>query len=84
MIYQVVTVGQCSIRSVTAFGRFRCGSGLAVTLPLLCRPQPVLARTLAPGPLSLANRHYPGVAPTAAPYPDVEPAASIPAPLRVG
>ncbi len=69
---------QCSIRPAAALGSPRCGCGLAATLPRLCRPEPALAETLAPYPLSLSDRHHAGAAPAVAPHPDVhlvEPAA---------
>ena len=50
-------------------------------------PGPALADTLAPDPLSLCYGHHLGLAPAAAPHPDVhliEPAAIAPVPLRVG
>ncbi len=65
----------------------RCGSGLAATLPRLCRPGPALAEPLGPDPLCLGDRHHPGAAPAVAPHPDVhlvEPAAVAPVPLRIG
>jgi hypothetical protein len=80
-------IGQCSIRSTAALRRPRCGSGLAATLPRLCRPCPALADPLGPDPLRLDDRHHPGAAPAVAPHPDVhlvEPAAVAPVPLRVG
>ena len=80
-------IGQCSIRCAAALRRPRCGSGLAATLPRLCRPGPALAEPLCPDPLRLSNRHHPGAAPAVAPHPDVhlvEPAAVAPIPLRVG
>jgi hypothetical protein len=46
MNYDVI--GKCSIRSAAAFGRPRCGSGLAATLLRLCRPDPALTETLCP------------------------------------
>jgi hypothetical protein len=88
MTYDII--GQCSIRRAAALGSLRCGSGLAATLPRLCRPEgpePALADTLAPYPLSLSDRHHAGAAPAVAPHPDihlVEPAAVAPVPLRVG
>ncbi len=84
MTYDIID--QCSIRPAAAFGSPCCGSGLAATLPHLCRPVPALAETLAPHPLSLGDRHA-GAAPAVAPHPDVhlvEPAAVAPVPLRVG
>ena len=80
-------IGQCSIRSAAALRRPRCGSGLAATLPRLCRPGPALAEPLVPDPLRIGDRHHPGAAPAVAPHPDVnlvEPAAVAPVPLRVG
>ncbi len=67
----------------------RSRSGLAVSLPSLSCPDPALADTLAPDPLSLCYGHPPGVAPAITPHPDVhlrvvEPAAVDPVPLRVG
>jgi hypothetical protein len=85
MTYDIID--QCSIRPAAALGSLRCGSGLAATLPRLCRPEPALADTLAPYPLSLRDRHHAGAAPAVAPHPDVhlvEPAAVAPVPLRVG
>ena len=85
MTYDII--GQCSIRPAAALGSLRCGSGLAATLPRLCRPEPALADTLAPYPLSLSDRHHAGAAPAVAPHPDVhlvEPAAVALVPLRVG
>jgi hypothetical protein len=85
MTYDIA--GQCSISSAAALLRSRCGSGLAATLPRLCRPGPALAEPLGPDPLRLSNRHHPGAAPAVAPHPDVhliEPAAVAPVPLRVG
>ena len=35
MTYDIID--QCSIRPAAAFGSPRCGSGLAATLPRLCR-----------------------------------------------
>ncbi len=52
MTYDIIS--QCSIRPAAALGSLRCGSGLAATLPRLCRPEPALADTLAPYPLSLS------------------------------
>jgi hypothetical protein len=78
---------QCSIRSAAAWRRPRCGSGLAATLPRLCRPDPALAKPLSPDPLRLVDRHHPGAAPAVAPQPDdhlLEPSAVAPVPLRVG
>ncbi len=60
-----------SIRSTAALRRPRCGSGLAATLPRLCRPGPALAEPLGPEPLRLGDRHHPGAAPAEAPHPDV-------------
>ena len=65
----------------------RSRSGLAVSLPSLSCPDPALADTLAPDPLSLCYGHHPGVAPAVVPHPDVhlvQPAAVAPVPLRVG
>ena len=70
MTYDII--GQCSIRPAAALGSLRCGSGLAATLPRLCRPEPALADTLAPYPLSLRDRHHAGAAPAVAPHPDVD------------
>jgi hypothetical protein len=81
MTYHII--GQCSIRSAAALRSPRCGSGLAATLPRLCRPGPALAEPLGPDPLRLSDRHHPGAV---APHPDVhlvEPAAVAPVPLRV-
>ena len=80
-------MGHCSIRSAAALRRPRCGSGLAATLPRLCRPGPALTEPLGPDPLRLGDRYHPGAAPAVAPHPDVhlvEPAAVAPVPLRVG
>ena len=85
MTYDIID--RCSIRPAAASGSPSCGSGLAATLPRLCRPEPALADTLAPYPLSLRDRHHAGAAPAVAPHPDVhlvEPAAVAPVPLRVG
>ena len=85
MTYDIIN--QCSIRPAAALGRPRCASGLAATLPRLCRPEPALAETLTPYPLRLRDRHHAGAAPAVAPHPDVhlvEPAAVAPVPLRVG
>ena len=71
-------IGQCSIRSAAALRCPCCGSGLAATLPRLCRPDPALAETLSPDPLRLRDGYHPSVAPAVAPHPDVhlvEPAA---------
>jgi hypothetical protein len=85
-------VGQCSIRPSATFGRPRCGSSLAVSLPSprLCRPEPALAETLALHllRLSLCYRHHPGAVPAVTPHPDVhwhlvEPAAVARIPLCV-
>jgi hypothetical protein len=81
MTYDII--GQCSIHSAAALRRPRCGSGLAATLPHLCRPGPALAEPLGPNPISLGDRHHPAVAP----HPDVhlvEPATFAPVPLHVG
>ncbi len=86
MTYDIID--QSSIRPAAALGSLRCGSGLAATLPRLCRPDPALAQdTLAPYPLSLRDRHHAGAAPAVAPHPDVhlvEPVAVAPVPLGVG
>jgi hypothetical protein len=87
MTYDII--GQCSIRSAPAFGRPRCGCGLAATLPRLCRPDPALAESLGPDPLRLGDydRHHTEAAPAVAPHPDVhlvDPATVDSAPLRVG
>ncbi len=85
MTYDIIV--QYSIRSAAALRRPRCGSGLAVTLPRLCRPGSALAEPFGPDPLRLCDRHHPGAAPAAAPHPDVhlvEPADVAPVPLRVG
>jgi hypothetical protein len=77
----------CSIRPAAAFGSPSCGSCLAAMLPCLCSPEPALAETLAPHPLSLGDRHHAGAAPAVAPHPDVhliEPAAIAPVLLHVG
>ncbi len=68
--------GQCSICSAAAWRRTRCVSGLAATLPRLCRPGPALAEPLAPDPLRLGDRHHPGAAPAVAPHSDVHLAAA--------
>ena len=65
-------INLCSIRPAAAFGSPRCGSGLAATLPRLCRPKSALAETLAPHPLSLGDRHHAGAAPAVAPHPHLE------------
>ena len=78
MTYDII--GQCSIRPADTSGSSRCGSGLTATLPRLCRPDPALAETLAPHPLSLGDGHHPSA-------PDVhlvEPAAVTLVPGRVG
>ena len=54
MTYDIID--QCSIRPAAALGSLHCDSGLAATLPRLCRPEPALADTLAPYPLSLRDR----------------------------
>ncbi len=62
-------------------------SGLTTSLPSLSCPDPALADTLAPDPLSLCNGHHPGAAPAVAPHPDVhlvKPDAVALVPLRVG
>jgi hypothetical protein len=85
MTYDIIH--RCSIRPATTLGSPRCGSCLAATLPRLCSPEPALAETLAPQPLSLGDRHHAGAAPAVAPHPDVhlvEPAAVAPLQLRVG
>jgi hypothetical protein len=69
--------------------RLQCGSGLAATLPRLCRPGPVLAEPVGPDPLRLSNRHHPGAVPAVVLHPDVhlagvEPAAVALVPLRIG
>ena len=46
MTYDIID--QCSIRPAAALGSPRCASGLAATLPRLCRPEPALPETLAP------------------------------------
>ena len=69
MTYDIID--QCSISPAAALGSPRCSSGLAVTLPRPCRPEPALAETLAPYPLSLRDRHHTGAAPAVAPHPDV-------------
>ncbi len=79
-------IGQCSISSAAALRRPRCGSGLAATLPRLCRPGPALAELLGPDHLHLGDRHHPGEAPAVVPHPDVhliEPAAVALVLLRV-
>ncbi len=48
-------IGQCSILSAAALRRPRCGSGLAATLPRLCRPGPALAEPLGPDPLRIGD-----------------------------
>ena len=58
MTYDIIV--QCSIRSTAALCRRRCGSGLAATLPRLCRPGPALAEPLGLDPLRLGDRHHPG------------------------
>ncbi len=71
MIYDIIggMIGQYSIRSAAALRRPSCGSGLAATLPRLCRPGPALAEPLSPDPLCLGDRHHPGSAPALAPHP---------------
>jgi hypothetical protein len=59
---------------------------LAVLLPGLSCPDPVLADTLVPDPLSLGDEHHQGAALAIAPHPDVhlaEPAAVAPIQLCV-
>jgi hypothetical protein len=59
-------------------------SSLAVSPPSLSCPDPALADTLVPDPLSLCYGYHPGAAPAVAPHPDahlVEPAAAAPVPL---
>ena len=77
-----------SLRPAATLGSAdRSRRGLAVSLPSLSCPDPALADTLAPDPLSLCYGHHPGVAPAVAPHPDVhlvEPTAVAPVPLRVG
>ncbi len=46
----------------------RSRSGLAVSLPSLSCPDPALADTLAPDPLSLCYGHHLGVAPAVTEY----------------
>ncbi len=67
-------------------------SGLATSRLCLCCPDPALADTLAPDPLSLCDGHHTAaitvreVAPAVAPHPDVhlvEPAAVTPVPLQL-
>ena len=73
--------------AVTLGSADRSRSGLAASLPSLSCPDPALADTLAPDPLSLCYGHHPGVAPAVAPHPDVhlvQSAAVAPVPLRVG
>ncbi len=84
MTYDIVV--QCSIRSAAASRRPRCCSGLAATLPRLCRPGPALAEPLGPDPLRLGDRHHPGTVPPVADVHLVEPQADAvaPVPLRVG
>ncbi len=41
-------IGVCSICSAAVLRRPRCGSGLAATLPRLCRPGPALTEPLGP------------------------------------
>jgi hypothetical protein len=74
----------CSAVTLCSSGSSSC---LAASLPSLTCPDPALADTLAPDPLSLCDGHYPGAAPAVAPHPNVhliEPAAVAPVPLRVG
>jgi hypothetical protein len=76
-----------SMRAATTLGSPGRSRGLALSLPGLSCPDPALADTLAPDPLSLGDGHHPGAAPAVAPHPDVylvEPAAVAPVPLRVG
>ncbi len=62
-------IGLCSICSAAAMRRPSCGSGLAATLPRLCRPGPALAEPLSPDPLRLSDRHHLG-SPAVAPHPE--------------
>ncbi len=77
-----------SLRPATTLGSAdRSSRGLAASLPSLSCPDPALADTLVPDPLSLCDGHHPGVVPAVAPHPDVhlvEPAAVAPVLLRVG
>ena len=85
IMYDIMTGS--SLSSAAAWRRPLCCSGLAATLPRLCRPGPALAEPLCPDPLRLSERHHPGAAPALAPHPHVhlvEPAAVAPVPLRVG
>jgi hypothetical protein len=62
-----------SMRSAATLGSASHSSCLAVSLPGLSCPDPALADTLAPDPLSLSDGHHPspGAAPAVAPHPDV-------------
>ncbi len=62
--------GLCSICSAAALRRPSCGSGLAATLPRLCRPGPALDEPPGPDPLRLGDRHHLGAAPAVAPHPE--------------
>ncbi len=75
-----------SLRSAATLGSPCSSSGLTASLPSLSCPDPALADTLAPDPLSLCDGHHPGAAPAVAPHPDVhlvEPAAIAPIQLLV-
>ncbi len=77
------------MRSITTLGSAGSCSCLAASLSSPCCPNPVLADTLAPDPLSLGYGQFPGpgAAPAIAPHPDVhlvQPTAVAPVPLRVG
>ncbi len=73
--------------SAATLGSAGSSSSLAAALPGLSCPDPALADTLAPDPLSLGDGRHPGAAPAVPPHPDVhlvQPAAVAPIPLRVG
>ncbi len=71
MTHDIIMIGQCSIRPAATSDSPCCGSGLAATLPRLCRLDPALAETLAPHLLSIGDRHHPAAARAVAPHPDV-------------
>ncbi len=69
-----------SMCSASTNGSTGSSSSLAASLPGLSCPDPALADTLAPYPLSLSTGHHPGASPAVAPHPDVhliEPAAAV-------
>jgi hypothetical protein len=73
IIYDLTSdiIGLCSICSAAALCRPSCSSGLAATLPRLCRPGPALAEPPGTDPLRLGDRHHLGAAPATAPHPEV-------------